>query len=122
MTKEEYEEFDNIEDFMKELQDNVKETWLDHRFPNGLCGYRITYALTHPWKIFEKYLREIKYAWQRIFKGWDNRVIWSIDFYLAKMIPVAFHQICLKKMLILEIYLMKKKILQCKGGITYWKE
>lgn len=32
--------------------------------------------------------REVKWAWQRVFRGWDDRVIWSIDWYLAENIPV----------------------------------
>jgi len=29
----------------------------------------------------------IKWAWQRLTRGWDDRVIWSIDYYLSEMMP-----------------------------------
>ena len=29
----------------------------------------------------------LKWAWQRLSRGWDNRAIWSIDVYLAELIP-----------------------------------
>ena len=32
--------------------------------------------------------REIKWAWQRVFRGWDDRVVWSIDIYLNKNMPL----------------------------------
>lgn len=28
--------------------------------------------------------REVKYAWQRVFRGWDDRACWSIDSHLSK--------------------------------------
>lgn len=31
--------------------------------------------------------RPIRFAWQRLTRGWDDRVIWSIDIHLAKVIP-----------------------------------
>ncbi len=33
-------------------------------------------------------MRRIKWAWQRLTRGWDDRVIWSIDIYLARMLPI----------------------------------
>ena len=63
--------------------------WIDSKFSDkGLCGYAPHYTLSHPWKILEYWRDEIKYAWQRVFRGWDDRIIWSIDSYLAEMIPV----------------------------------
>ncbi len=32
--------------------------------------------------------RQLKWAWQRVYRGWDDRVIWSIDWYLCEMLPV----------------------------------
>lgn len=28
--------------------------------------------------------REVRWAWQRVFRGWDDRASWNIDAYLAK--------------------------------------
>jgi hypothetical protein len=50
-------------------------------------GYNWKYVITHPWIIFEHIYYELKYAWQRIFRGWDDRAIWSIDYYLSELIP-----------------------------------
>jgi len=63
--------------------------WFDNLFPSsGFAGYSPFYAFTHPHKIVEFCLDEIKYALQRVFRGWDDRVIWSIDTHLTEVIPV----------------------------------
>ncbi len=31
---------------------------------------------------------KIRWGWQRLTRGWDDRVIWSIDIHLARMIPI----------------------------------
>ncbi len=33
-------------------------------------------------------MRRIKWAWQRLTRGWDDRVVWAIDIYLARMLPI----------------------------------
>jgi hypothetical protein len=30
---------------------------------------------------------KIKYAYQRVSRGWDDTAVWSIDWYLSKLIP-----------------------------------
>ena len=63
--------------------------WIDEKFnQKSIADYRASYSLTHPWVILSYWGREIRYAWQRVFVGYDERVIWSIDFYLAKKIPL----------------------------------
>ena len=63
--------------------------WFDNLFPSsGFAGYSPFYAFTHPHKIVEFCFDEIKYAWQRVFRGWDDRVIWSVDIYLTEKIPL----------------------------------
>ena len=52
-----------------------------------MFGYNFSYVITHPLVILKLCIDEIKYAWQRVFMGYDQRVSWSIDHYLAKMIP-----------------------------------
>ncbi len=37
--------------------------------------------------------RKLRWAIQRVFRGWDDRVIWSIDMYLARMMPVWLRQL-----------------------------
>jgi hypothetical protein len=67
---------------------DYKGNILDRWFPNGVADYGANYALTHPWVILKYWRRHVKYALQRVFRGWDDRVIWSINDYLARMIPV----------------------------------
>lgn len=86
-TKIEIKESLTSEEFMAELEKDYGHNFLDDWFPKGLTGWRASYTLTHPWKIFEYWSDEIRFAWQRVFRGWDDRIIWSIDYYLAKMLP-----------------------------------
>jgi hypothetical protein len=73
--------------------------WIDELFnEKDIAGYRPSYAILHPWKIVDYCLCEVKYAWQRVFLGWDERVIWSIDYHLAEMIPVWMRQLKRDKM------------------------
>lgn len=32
-------------------------------------------------------LNEIRWAWQRVFRGWDDRAVWSVDHWLDNMLP-----------------------------------
>jgi hypothetical protein len=61
---------------------------LDKIFPHGIYVYRASHMLFRPWKILDYTWDEVRYAWQRVFRGWDDTVAWSLDWYLAKMIPV----------------------------------
>lgn len=40
-------------------------------------------------------LKQLRWAWQRLTRGWDDRVIWSIMDYLARLLPVWLE--CLKE-------------------------
>lgn len=81
----------NHDEFMLKLEENSKKknfrNWLNNVFPNGFAGYNAFYILTHPWKIIEHCRYEVKYAWQRVVRGWDDTAPWSIDWYLAEQIP-----------------------------------
>jgi hypothetical protein len=80
-----------VEELFIELDKESKKknfrNWLDKRFPSGIAGYGATYALTRPWKILRHIEHQIEYAWQRVFRGWDDRVIWSIDYHMAVVVP-----------------------------------
>jgi hypothetical protein len=52
-----------------------------------MLDYRPRYYLTHPWEVFSELYLELKWAWQRVFRGWDDRVIWSLDYYLCEHLP-----------------------------------
>jgi len=44
------------------------------------------------WRVRElKY--QIKWAWQRLFRGYDDRVWWNLNSYLCKMLPVWLRKI-----------------------------
>jgi hypothetical protein len=64
----------------------------------GYAGYAPHHIVTHPWIILEEWGRQIRWAWQRVFQGWDERVIWSIDYHLAEMIPLWMRQLKRDKM------------------------
>lgn len=74
------------EDFAK---NHPIHNWINETLFKGksLWDYAPGYALTHPWEGVFYGGRHIKWAWQRVFRGWDDRVIWSIDYYLAEMLP-----------------------------------
>ena len=100
---EKIETFDTIEEFLEDLKeqtgirtedpDNIlKKAMRKIALRGGAFGYNWAYLLTHPWKIIEGVYYKLKYAWQRVFRGWDDTAIWSIDYYLSKqlseMLPV----------------------------------
>ena len=66
---------------------NKFNTWFNTLFENGWFGYNPTYVLRHPWIIIRSIHSHIKWAWQRVFNGYDERIAWNIDSYLAEMIP-----------------------------------
>ena len=90
------EEITTFDDFIAEMSESTER--LENRlfdrmllkiFPSGgLAGYRTSYAVLHPWVILERMWLEIKLAWQRVFQGYDMTVVWSIDYHLAKFIPI----------------------------------
>jgi hypothetical protein len=67
--------------------------WFNKLFPNGFGGYNSYYILLHPWEFFDECFRQVKWAWQRVFRGWDDRVVWSIDQYIARMLPQWLSQL-----------------------------
>lgn len=81
--------FDNFEKNFK--KEHPIKYWIDYTlFKNvsGFCGYVPHYVLFHPWVIIKEVCNQIKWFMQRGFRGYDQRAIWSIDYYLAKMIPL----------------------------------
>jgi hypothetical protein len=41
-------------------------------------------------------LNEIKWAWQRVFRGYDDTIYWGFDGYLEQIIP-ALKEFCKKE-------------------------
>ena len=49
--------------------------------------YRKSYYLTHPHKLGSELCSHVKWAWQRVVRGWDDTVTWDLDCYLCYMMP-----------------------------------
>ena len=86
----ESEEFVTWEELKAEMDADSKKknirNWLGNKFPKGIASYHTYHALTHPWLIVEYWANTVKYAWQRVFRGWDDRAWWSIPNYHSKLI------------------------------------
>jgi hypothetical protein len=80
-----------FDDFDKQFhQEHPIEYWIDNTLfkGNGIGNYAAHHTLLHPWLLVEDGWDQVRWAWERIWKYWDSRVIWSIDWYLSDMIPV----------------------------------
>lgn len=82
----------DISDLKKEFDEMEKNRGFFPKFINKVCnedifGYRSSYILLRPHIIIREALREIKFAWQRVFRGWDDRVTWSVDYWLDEIMP-----------------------------------
>lgn len=91
-TLDEWREEQKTKDEKKNLRN-----WLNKKFPNGIAGWGAYYTLTHPWLILEYWKNHIKWAWQRVFRGWDDRAVWSIDYYFANTLPQMIRMLKEKK-------------------------
>jgi len=87
--------FDTPEEMFKDIDKEFKNNhpikyWIDYSLflDKGFFGYAPHHFFTHPWIAIEFVSQEIRWAWQRVFKGFDERIIWSIDWYLAEKIPL----------------------------------
>jgi len=78
------------EEWMAEMKTNDEKknlrNWINNHFP-PFGSYNAFYNLTHPWKMVEHIGYVIKYAWQRVFRGWDDTAVWDVNSYLNKLIP-----------------------------------
>lgn len=45
-----------------------------------------------PWKIPGVILRNLKYSWQRVTKGYCDRDLWSIDYWFMNLMPDMLQQ------------------------------
>jgi hypothetical protein len=87
--------YDTVEDMLADLEKNMFFMYkvANKYFPKGICNYNAWHTITHPWIIIRYLLLEIKYAWQRVFRGYDDKVSWSFDYYLAKLVPPIIKEI-----------------------------
>jgi hypothetical protein len=90
-----FKEFDEEEAKWKKehpLRSHIRD-WLDKRFPDGIADMRAYYSLQKPWEILRYVRDEIKYAHQRVFRGWDDRAVWHVGYYLSETLPGIIRQL-----------------------------
>lgn len=71
----------------KSLDDVMAERYRK-RHDRGLVGlwYWTTYAYYRLRDKKRDVPRQIKWAYQRVFRGWDDRAVWSLDTHLTKVL------------------------------------
>ena len=50
-----------------------------------LWDSNLRYYLLHPLKFVSQFFSEMKYAWQRAMRGWDERQTWSVDYHYSRI-------------------------------------
>ena len=56
-------------------------------------GYKLSYILTHPHKIFMHWMRDIQCAWQRANKGYCFRDLWNVDLWFIEIMPKMIQEL-----------------------------
>ena len=51
------------------------------------------YALSRPWKIAEGFFKQVKYAYQRVTKGYDSPATYNTQTYLSAHIPAILKEL-----------------------------
>jgi hypothetical protein len=54
---------------------------------DGVFGWAWWYALSHPWEIGEGLIDKLRYAYQRVVKGYDKPATYGTCHHLAEQIP-----------------------------------
>jgi len=79
-----------------EMMDEFEKERLEERRRNPikyyaeLFWYRVICKL---WEMPGYWYREIKWFWQRGTRGWSDRDVWSIDWFLAEIMPPMLQQL-----------------------------
>lgn len=89
----ESDEADDLDELFQEIEERNSKLFTGWFYRHGLFGYTAMHLITRPWVFFECVGREIKWAYQRVFRGWDDRIVWSIDTYLCEMMPQWLEQL-----------------------------
>jgi len=89
-----------LDDLTKEIEEyHAKRffllNWIDDSVFKGknLFNYRPSYILIRPHMIVREIGQEIKWAYQRVVRGWDDRVVWSVDVWLTEIMPNILFQL-----------------------------
>jgi len=74
---------DTFKNWRKDFKQNHPiQYWFDEHFDWVKLGYAPHYSVTHPFVLLEDLFRKIKWAYQRVKYDHDERVSWSIDYWL----------------------------------------
>ena len=72
------DKFISWDDFTKKMEEEDSKknfrNWFNKHF-KPYASYNAYYILTHPQQILKEWQCQIKWGWQRLFRGWDDRVI-----------------------------------------------
>ena len=63
------------------------KNWINKLFKGNLFGYAPWYSLSSPHVLFMDLMRQIKWAYQRVYRHYDDRVCWSVDYWLDAIMP-----------------------------------
>jgi len=84
------------------------------------CGWQ--WYLRHPFEFLKDVGRNIEWMFQRIFRGWDNRVTWALDDYLNEMIPVWLEKLIKDKQGVPDRMFSEEDEFQDEDGVVQYKE
>lgn len=93
--------FDNMEDFLADLNKPPKNILEKISIFFGRIKNKILNIKT-----------SIIHAYQRLFRGWDDSAIWSIDYYLAEMMPIWLEELKKKSKGAPTLYLPQDKLME----------
>lgn len=70
-------------------KENPIAYWVDNTLfkGKGFLGYAPHHSLTHPLVLLGDLLDKIRWAYQRVWRGWDDRACWSVDSWLDSIMP-----------------------------------
>lgn len=97
---------DDFEDFFNgeyERKNKPFSYFINYKLFNGktIFGYMPHHVIFE----FPKFLcnrisdlfYEVKWAWQRVFRGWDDTAVWSVDHWLDEIMPDILNTLKLEK-------------------------
>lgn len=90
--------YDSVEEMFEDMEKEYNQkhpvrVWINKLFKGSLFGYAPWYSLSRPDVLFMDAIRQIKWAWQRVFRHWDDRASWSIDWWLNHILPDILMQL-----------------------------
>jgi len=94
-TKVRYKDADEMfEAFRKEFKDEHPFLyWFDDKFDGvGLFGYAPHMILSNPLEVLDAGWDRVKWAYQRVYRGYDDRATWGISYWLNDMMPKILSQ------------------------------